>query len=316
MAAKGLFTQGLAVLLSSTPALDEIERLLGQIAKTTRKPAAKDWEFGGPMVMLPYRPEANGFVSIDLVERPWPDGMGDPKKEPMLFGAWSMGFFGPGTFPQNLARAVQQSWHWPEAGQVVPHHRAFLRIRSTYSAGAGPHAKVFPEDYASVLELQFLTHVVQLLLDLPEAIAYFNPAGEMLMNRHLLLESLDHASKHSLLPLNVWSNVRLFNFNEDWLLMDTVGMTQLDLPDHEACFLKSAYEAAKVASFLRDVALYLLNNGEVIKDGDNINGPGGMRWRGRFFKNGICPAPRRVIRWFPCDGSSPPSALADVGNAI
>lgn len=103
--------------------------------------------------------------------------------------------------------------------------------------------------------------------------------------------------------------MRLFNLDDGWLMMDTVGMQQLDLPDLEACLRRGSVQPNQVANFLRNAALYLLNNGEVIKDGETMDGPGGCRWQAKLFENGISPAPRRVLRWLPCDGTQPPAQL-------
>jgi Domain of unknown function (DUF4261) len=51
-----------------------------------------------------------------------------------------------------------------------------------------------------------------------------------------------------------------------------------------------------VDNFLRNVALYVLNNGEVINDGDTMEGPGGIRWQADRFENGPRDPPRRVLR--------------------
>jgi len=220
-----------------------------------------------------------------------------------------MGHFGPFTYPNNLSRAMQQSWHWPDAKRVVPGHKGFIRLRSSYIFGGGPEIKCLPQDYAPYPELQFLTKVVRALMIHPSAIAYFNPGGEILMGRVELENSLAYAQNKSLAPLDIWTNVRLFNFNQDWLAMDTVGMGQLDLTDQEAFFLKSSYNPTQVANFLRNVCLYLLNNGEVIKDGHTMDGPGSCRWQARLFENGYCAPPRRVIRWLPLDSSLPPKPI-------
>lgn len=200
---KGIFSQGLVVLLSDSAALDEVENLLTEFGPPTRKPTFEDWEFSGPAIVLPYRPDVNGYVSVDLVERPWPDDMGNPKEKPILFGAWSMGHFGPCTFPGNLSRAVQQSWSWPAAKELVPRHKAFVRVRSSYIFGAGPQAKCLPADYAPLPELQFLTAIIKALLENPNALAYFNPGGEVLMGASELNAATTFAKSHSLPPLDV-----------------------------------------------------------------------------------------------------------------
>lgn len=58
--------------------------------------------------------------------------MGDAKSDPMTFGAWSMGYFGPFAYPGGLTRAIQQPWGWAAARDVAPTHRGFDRIRSSY----------------------------------------------------------------------------------------------------------------------------------------------------------------------------------------
>jgi Domain of unknown function (DUF4261) len=309
MPTKGFFSQGLVVLLSKPVALEEIEELIDGHGELSRKPASESWEISGPTILVPYRPEVNGYVSLDLVDRAWPDEMGHPQETPILFGSWSMGHFGPCTFPGNLARALQQSWHWPVAKQVVPEHRAFIRVRSSYIFGAKPNRTCLPQDYAPHPELLFLTGIIRNLMGHPHILAYFNPGGEVLMGMKEFNDAVEFSKTHSLPPLNVWSNVRLFNFDENWLVMDTIGMEQLDLPDHEACFPKTTYQPRQVAGMLRDVSLYLLKSGEVIKDGHTMDGPGNCRWQAKSFADGLSPAPRRVLRWFPCDGSKPPPQM-------
>lgn len=88
--------------------------------------------------------------------------------------------------------------------------------------------------------------------------------------------------------------------------MDTVGNHQLDIPDVEACFHSASFDFNEVDNFLRNVSLYILNHGEVINDGDTMDGPGHCRWQSHQFDNGICDPPRRVLRWLPMDGRQLP----------
>lgn len=86
--------------------LDALADALREFEVVNRSDEVTDWAFGGSSLSLAFRPEVNGYVSVDTVDRPWPDHMGDPKTDPMLFGAWSMGHFGPFTFPNGLSRAA------------------------------------------------------------------------------------------------------------------------------------------------------------------------------------------------------------------
>ncbi|HZV03536.1 MAG TPA: DUF4261 domain-containing protein [Gemmataceae bacterium] len=247
-------------------------------------------------------------MAVDLVDQVWPDHMGDPKKDPITFGAWSMGFFGPFAFPGGLEMASQQCWAWQAGNSVASHHKGFIRIRSSYVYGAGEDAPVMPKDYAAIPELEFVTNVALTLLGLPEALCYFNPNGEVLRDRNGLRESLEFARSADLLPLDIWSNIRLFNIDSDWLLMDTVGNRQLDLPDIEACFCRG-YACRDVDRFLRNVTWYLHQKGEIIEDGDTMDGPGGIRWQAKSYENGLAAPPRRVLGWLPMDEAEVPEKL-------
>ena len=87
-------------------------------------------------------------------------------------------------------------------------------------------------------------------------------------------------------------------------------MGQLDVVDLEACF-PSGYNMQQVDGFLRTCGLYLFQNGEVIKDGDTMDGPGGVHWRGFYLEDGVWDPPRRVLRWFPLDGSEAPQRFLE-----
>src|SRR5256885_16386689 len=101
---------------------------------------------------------------------------------------------------------------------------------------------VMPADCDPLAELRFVTSVALAILDHPRALAYFNPNGEVLLPAKLVRDSLAHAAEHGLPPLDLWSGVRLYNLEEGWTLMDSVGNEQLDMPDHEAVFQKGPFE--------------------------------------------------------------------------
>lgn len=311
---KGMFTQGACILLDRRVTLDEIEKLLTEYDIRQRVHASKEWAFGGPTLVIAYQPERNGLVTVDVVDRQWPDHMGDAKNEPMVFGAWSMGHFGPLAYPGGLQRAAQQCWSWESGRNVSDRHHAFIRIRSSYVFGAGDNDPILPDDYESLPELEFVTKLAATLLDLPGALCYFNPNGEILRDRDGLRESLNYGSANDLPPFDAWSNVRLFEVNPEWTLMDTVGNGQLDIPDVEACFHSESFDLNEVGNFLRNVSLYVLNHGEVINDGDTMDGPGGIRWRSHQFKYGICDPPRRVLRWLPADDRPVPPEILSAGD--
>jgi hypothetical protein len=306
---KGFFTQGVAVLLRSPVDLDEVAKCLSAWEIVKRVEASESPEMSGASLLVSYRPEVNGYITVDLHPAKWPDHMGDPKDEPMLFGAWSMGHFGPLAYPHGLQRATGQSWRWEGAAEAVAQHTAVLRLRASYVYGAGGDAPVMPADCDAQDELMFLMRMVVALGALKEAICYFNPNGEVVLSFPELAESLDYHAKHDLPPLDIWANVRLFNLSESWALMDCVGSGQLDQCDHEVAFPRSLTNPGAVDPFIRNISLYLLQKGDVIKDGDTIDGPGAIKWQAKRFKSGLNDPPREVMRWLPCGVKGVPAPL-------
>jgi hypothetical protein len=295
--------------LSRAVSLDEIQQALADIQVLKRVDPSEQWAFAGASVVIAYDLGSNGLVAIDIVDHPWPDHMGDPKVQPIIFGAWSLGQFGPFTFPGGLKRATQQSWVWKDGQTVVQQHCSFLRIRSSYVFGADDDAAVRPQNYQPLPELQFLTKVVTRLLDMDAALCYFNPGGEVLRDRDQLRESLNFGWAHRQPPLDIWVNIRLFAVSDDWSMMDTVGNLQLDLPDLEACFSSEDYDFSEVDGFLRNLSFSVFEQSLQIENGDLIEGPGEVNWQATLMNNGLSDPPRPVIRLQPMDGRLMPSEL-------
>jgi Domain of unknown function (DUF4261) len=309
---KGFYTQGLAILLREAATLDAIEELLTDFTVVKRGEGSTSWAIAGPSLVVAYRPEVNGYVSVDITDHRWPDGMGNPQTESEVFAAWSMGHFGPGAWPGSFERACQHSWGWPDGRTVPLQHQAFIRIRSSYIFGASENTPIMPSDYDPLHELEFATRIAAALVRLPQALCYFNPNGECVRGASQLLDSLSEHASAKQMPLDVWSNVRFFNLQDiapAWTLMDTVGMSQLDAPDHEAYFQSTAYEPGEVDRFLRNTSLYVAKQGPVIRDGDTTDGPGNVRWQGFNMSEGRVAPPRQVIRWFPVDRRKIPAEL-------
>lgn len=188
----------------------------------------------------------------------------------------------------------------------------------SYLFGGGRDAPVFPEDYEAQDELLFLTGLAQSFSSLNGAICYFNPNGEVLLPFSQLTESFEYNSSHQLPPLDLWSNIRLFNIDDSWSVMDSVGNWQFDSLDHEVAFPQDFTNPSDVDNFIRNATLYILNNGDVIKDGDTMDGPAGRRWQARRFENGLSDPTREVLRWLPCGVSGIPPVLlgANKGASI
>lgn len=317
--AKGLFTQGICVLLREPVALAELEELLKGFDLAGRHESMDDDDAPQTLV-YDYRPEVNGHLLVTPSASCWPDDMGDPDESPERFIAWSLGQFAPLAFPGCLERASEQSWGWEEGRDLVDSHQAHIRLLISYVLGVDDpedgddDLPLVPSDYDPVNELNFLMRAASTVLELPSAICYFNPGGEVLRDDDGLRRGLNYAWNHDVPPLDMWTNVRLFRATDTWSLMDTVGNGQFDLPDLEAVFETEKYEPSQVEGFLRSASLYLLHDAKEIEDGDTADGPADLIWHAMECYDALSDPPRTTIRWVPDDGTEPPEALLDRGE--
>ncbi len=291
---KGLFTQCVCVLLEKAVTRRQIAAALRQFEPLQRLKGKANWELSGPTVVMEFRPETNGYVAVDIVNRRWPNQMGDPVQDPMLLGAWVMGNFGPFAFPGCLERAAKQSPPWSSAPAAVERHNAFIRIRCSYAFGDADDFPLIPDDYNPEHELNFLTRVASELLKLPSALCYFNPNGELLLDARMLSQAVSEAQTWQQPALDAWSRLRLFKVDSEQMLMDTVGNHQLDIPDLEVLFHSDIHKAEEIAEFLRSLTLQLLQDGASFDNDMLIDGPGNVRWSCQQLDHGTT---------FPCDKS-------------
>ena len=303
--AKGFFTQGVCVLTDGQTTLEDIETALQEhgfeLAK--RVPAQENWCFGGPTRVIVFLLEINGHVAVDLVNRSWPDSMGDPQLDPMTFAAWSMGYFGPFAFPGGLARASQHAWSWQPARTIAERHRGFIRVRTSYVFGIEGDPAILPKNYDPLAEMMFLSRMVLALLAAPGVTCYFNPNGEVLRDRQSFHQLWDACVEKESIPLALWMNIRFFNLNEKLGFMDTVGNGQLEIRDIEAIFPTENYAPGDVHYYLRNVTHYLLDLDREIQTGEAFDGPGesDLSWTAEVLEQGVVEPPRRVLRLYPKD---------------
>lgn len=318
---KGFFTQGLVLLLDRNVELAELAALVAGPARADglaagalhRISGAGDWTRGEESLLLPFGADG-GHLAIDVVQQPWPDELVERGDAPQLGTSAAAGYFGPFAFPYCFERACRQAWIWKEAQQSPPAHQAFARVRTTYAfTPPGAAAVAEPEIKNPLLELQAATAVAQALCSHPAVVCYFDPSGETVLPPERFSEAVKWAEEQRLPPLDVWSNVRFLSLEgvaDGWYLMDTVGMWQLDIPDHEIFLPGKTYDFQEVEGFLRNVSLYLMNHGPVFADGDTIEGPGGIDWKAANCDDSFTMPPRPVVRWFADDGTEPPPELS------
>jgi hypothetical protein len=289
--------------------------------------STESWEFCSAAAVAEYQPESDSHVVIDVVEHAWPDDMDFETPDSLLHAAWKTGNFGAHTFPGSLERAVEQSWVWPDGKESAPKHSGFIRLRISYAFGEsdadtedadteGEDSEyeesdiVLPDDYDPVKELEFLVKQAGKLLALPQALCYFNASGEVLRDRATFDESVQLCEEHEVPPIDLWSNIRLFRFDDDWAMMDSVGNGQLGLDDIETCFYSEAYNFNTVDQLIRMVSM-LSMSGEEFEEGESVEDESGQSWTVSFHEDSLCDPPRYVLRLLPDDGRELPAQLSE-----
>lgn len=315
---KGFFSQCFCLLTNSTITIDDLRQHLSPYSfeLVGERDTFPNWQLSGPSLLYQYRPEVNGSVSLDVVDQPWPDSMGDPKADPMTFAAWSMGHFGPFNFPGSLSRACQHCWVQPEAKHLAESHNGFIRLRISYVVGADDSALVLPTDYDPLAELMFLSDLAMTLMEMPSVLGYFNPNGEVLRTYHGFVSEWNHFQQHDTVPLPLWTNVRFFTLTDQILLMDTVGNRQLDVDDLQAIAPGASFKPSQIDAYLRNVASYLLESKPNLKTCEAIDGPNetNLTWRIDNMEEAGTAPPRAVIRLTPkAHQKAIKAALASVG---
>ncbi|MFN7733752.1 MAG: DUF4261 domain-containing protein [Pirellula sp.] len=313
------FTQCVCVLLKSPVSIKTIQQTLSDLNFTGEDFSTESWEFCGSAAVAEYQPESDSHLVIDVIEQAWPDDMDYDTPDSLLHAAWKTGNFGAHTFPGALERAIEQSWVWPEGKEIAPTHTGFIRLRISYAFGESDADAegedeesdiVLPDDYDPVNELEFLVEQAGKLLALPQALCYFNASGEVLRDRGSFGESVQLCEEHEVPPIDLWSNIRLFRFDDDWAMMDSVGNGQLGLDDVETCFHSEGYDFNTVDQLIRMVSM-LSMGGEEFEEGESVEDESGQSWTVSFHEDSLCDPPRYVLRLVPDDGRELPPQLSE-----
>jgi hypothetical protein len=306
-----MITQCVCVLLDRAPTTEEIAARLSGYRGLGEARAAEGedgWAIGGPSLTVDYRSDVNGKARIDILDRSWPDEMGSPDREPLIFAAWSMGHFGPTTYPGSLRRALLHNQAFPESDTLVPRHRAVVRVRTSYFFGVDRDAPVMPTHYDAVDELRFVSELQLRLMSLPGALVLFNPNAELLLPAERMKGAL---SREGTVPVDAWASARWVRPEDPagWLLGDLVGMGQLDVVDQQIVLPIDHPSVPNVAPLLYTMAAYDAQNGGVLGPGDTASDAEGRGFSADWVGEASVGPPRRVLSWAPDDVAELPEAF-------
>jgi Domain of unknown function (DUF4261) len=162
--------------------------------------------------------------------------------------------------PASLATALPQAWNWPEAREAVRRVTSGLWIVDGF-AGALPRAS----------RLALLGHTVRCLVERTDCLAIYWRSSDRLVEPSRFL-----ASRPGLgLVAAAAVNVRMYSpegIVPEETVMDTLGMAAFGLPDLQCHF--AGLDTDRVAARLFGYATYLFDRGDVLDDGDLLEGSG------------------------------------------
>lgn len=302
------FSQGVAVLFSKTPDLGALRLHLERAGYTiSSMEEASDWpEMQGAMLKLGTNLSNGAVCWVDICDFRWPDDMGNSEPPTRLTAAHAMGAFGPSVNPGALARAMEAPGY-QEAVPAAQAHRAFVRLRmSTFfqQTPSGTTSDTPPPVPQPAHELAFLLHAAATLVSAPEATAFFNPTGELLLTPQGLTSCVAHAAEHRAFPIEPVCRVRGCPVDETWSFVDSIGLSQFNLPDHEFCWGDPALSRQEQISFMLGLIRYQVENSVRVGSSHTTDGPLGKRWRAEERESSCMAPPRAVLHWL-VDGAGP-----------
>jgi hypothetical protein len=159
----------------------------------------------------------------------------------------------------NLSAALTQSWGWPEASQVVATCKGSLLLTELMAQAL---------DYKTRLEL--FHQALESVLMIAPCQAIHWTVSQQVIDPATYLTSRQVGEFH---PLQLGVNVRFFNISNRQpgeMLMDTMGLATLGLPDLQCHFVD--LDPNEVSHLLFNTAYYLYENGDIIEDGNTIQG--------------------------------------------
>ncbi|WP_101698231.1 DUF4261 domain-containing protein [Clostridium minihomine] len=175
--------------------------------------------------------------------------------------------YGPDEFDQDLwnEQITAQFWNIPDKAEFLS--------RCNYSIMA---SNMLAANLPITEGFQIIADYADLILDLfPDCIGIYWPHSQRLVTREAFQNS--QWSSKELHFLDGGVNVRFFNIAQTGeMLFDTLGLTPIGLPDLQ-CHCKDL-EPNHVVGFLYNLAAYLYRSGDIIEDGNTVEGIDGEKW--------------------------------------
>jgi hypothetical protein len=157
----------------------------------------------------------------------------------------------------DYASSFRQSWSWRTAKELVQTCSHVIRISDEYSG------KVNYRDRVLVMR-----NVIRALVECTVCNAVHFQMTQQFVKPESYLASFNEPVPDRLFG---FINVRFFKIHDsDDMLMDTIGLNSVGLEDLQCSFKK--YNPKDISNVLYNTAYYLFDKGNVILDGDTVQG--------------------------------------------
>ena len=162
--------------------------------------------------------------------------------------------------------AIQQSWHWREAGQTLEECSYSLFLSDLMASGLEPQER-----------LQLINGALRAVLETAPCDAIYFRESDKLVEPQSFLSALNDGE-----ILYGAMNIRFYRVegtgsDRQEALMDTRGLAALGIPDVQCHFYD--LDPSEVAGHLGNIGYYLFHKGDIIADGETIGFTEDMRWR-------------------------------------
>lgn len=157
----------------------------------------------------------------------------------------------------DYASSFRQSWSWRTAKDFVQTCTHIIRVSDEYNENVSYNDRVL-----------VMRNVIRALVECSVCNAVHFQMTQQFIKPETYLASFNEPTLDRLFG---FINVRFFKIHDsDDMLMDTIGLNAMGLEDLQCSFKK--FNPKDISNVLYNTAYYLFDNGNVIIDGDTVQG--------------------------------------------
>lgn len=189
-----------------------------------------------------------------------------------------------------IAQSMFQTWDWPEMENAVTRATAAISVTDMLTGGVDRKTR-----------LKLFHGAIRAALEHVDPVAIHWLPSQRVINPERYKEDMENDQIY----YSAAVNVRMFKVEDSGeRIMDTMGLCALGVPDLQCNFVN--LDPSQVGILLFEYAEYLLERGDVIRNGHTVQGVGEQKWVCRHEKSMIDP-PRNVIDLTPGEFAPPQS---------